>query len=187
MAIDMSEQKEKLSAYLDDAESINFVNDAGVDGTVMRYHLIGEAMRGELSDLSMLDVSSQVREAVAQEPSFQIAPAKVTVEDRSGLLSSLFDFGGWLRPVGGLAIAASVAVVAIISLQQGDVDTGVPAQVVASQDAAQTKSVIAVANPVANTANPELDRYLDEHSEFAARDTMQGRLPYVRAVGYKSR
>ena len=31
-----------------------------------------------------------------------------------------------------------------------------------------------------------LDAYLAEHAEFAAQDTLQGRMPYARAVSYES-
>ena len=31
-----------------------------------------------------------------------------------------------------------------------------------------------------------LETYLAEHAEFAAQDTMQGRIPYARAVSYEA-
>lgn len=157
-------------------------------------------MRGELGEASMLDVSHQVREAIAHEPVPQ-ADTIVVDDEKPGLFDMLLGFSSWLRPVGGLAVAASVALVAVVVIQTPDVDTGAPSQLVASEQSPQIHSSI-VSVPVmgANIAATQpssaqqlvpvnagaLERYLDEHSEFAARDTMQGRLPYVRAVGYKS-
>jgi hypothetical protein len=41
--------------------------------------------------------------------------------------------------------------------------------------------------PVNNDVRPNLNSYLKAHSEFAAQDTAQGRMPYARAVTYESR
>jgi sigma-E factor negative regulatory protein RseA len=192
----MSEHKEQLSAYLDDAlpsDEANGLLQAAGSNTAARYHLIGDAMRGELSEFNMLDVSHPVREAIAHETmtheTIEPIPAALArrVGDKPGLLAGLFDVSGWMRPLGGLAVAASVAMMVVVSLQDGDVDSGLPAQAIASADAPQIVPVSKAATTnLASTGDVDLDRYMDEHSEFAARDTMQGRLPYVRAVGYKS-
>jgi hypothetical protein len=66
---------------------------------------------------------------------------------------------------------------------------------VASQNPGQYNQVIAtpvmaqqqVVLPVNNDVRPNLNSYLKAHSEFAAQDTAQGRMPYARAVTYESR
>ncbi len=196
MVNDMSEHKQNLSAYLDDnlsSEEQRALQLDGLGDTAHHYQLIGEAMRGQVSELSLLDVTSQVREAIAHEQIEQpvSTPRAQPAEQKPGLLASLFNFSDWLRPVGGLAIAASVAMIVVVSLQQqGDPQNTVQPQL-ASQDMPAARATLArVPNPaniVPVSNRPDLSRYLQQHSEFAARDTAQGRMPYVRAVGYKSR
>jgi len=191
----MSEQKQNLSAYLDDNLDHDEQRAMQLDGlgdTAHHYRLIGEAMRGQVSELSLMDVSRQVREAIAHEqPERPVSVHNTTEQHRPGLLDGLIRFGDWLRPVGGLAVAASVAMVVVVALQQqADPQTGSQPQRIAVQDAPVERAALARLPdpgsivPVSN--DPDLSRYLQQHSEFAARDTAQGRMPYVRAVGYRS-
>lgn len=205
----MSDQKQHLSAFLDndldsDEQRALQLDDAG--HTLHRYQLIGEAMRGQISELSLMDVSRKVSESIAHEHIDAVDTAggdtisrPSPAGGRKGWLSGLFDFGDWLRPVGGLAVAASVAMIVVVSLQQeGDPQVArhnvVAPQTLASQEAASAlrAGVAAVPGPanivpVSTAGQADLDRYLQQHSEYAARDTAQGRMPYVRAVGYKSK
>ena len=198
--IDMSKRQEHLSAYLDDAleqHEVDVLTSSNPD-IAARYHIIGDAMRGELNEASMVDVSDQVHRAIAGEPALQLETAVKKASDKPGLFDTLFGFSGWLRPVGGLAVAASVAMVVVVGLQTENVETGGPSQLADAEQSVQRDAAIAstatlpqavptqVNAQVDPDNNVDLERYLDEHSEFAARDTMQGRLPYVRAVGYKS-
>ena len=195
----MSDNNEKLSAFLDDGLDDNETLSATVhDGeTLHRYNLIGEAMRGELNEASMMDISAQVRQAIESETAHQAA----TTARKSTPFAAWFDMSSWLQPVGGLAIAASVAMIAVVTLDQEAVTDGPAAgtpvaeiQPVGQPLQAQVESpaVRAVASNADQTegapaqADFNLEQYLNEHSEFAASDTLQGRLPYVRAVGYKN-
>ncbi len=191
----VTDNKEQLSAYMDDAlesSEAGSVTGEGLAKTASHYQVIGDVMRDQLSEASMLDVSSQVSAAIAAEPVTATQQRPAASSRNTG--SSWFDFSSWLQPVGGLAIAASVALVVVVTLDQSDsIAPGAGQQQIASTDQpVMTNSTVTVAarpvehvNP-ANFANVNLNKYLDEHSEFAAQDTMQGRLPYVRAVGYKS-
>lgn len=196
----MSNVKEQLSAYLDDAVdseelkqmNVEAMEQAAADKALARYSLIGDAMRGELNEATMMDVSQQVHQAIANEAPVT-APVVKPTPVRDTEKRSWFDFSSWFQPAAGLAIAASVAMVVVVTLDQ-QVDTGSPTAVgpVATQSSPQP--VVAEAPAVRTVAasnedeanNINLNQYLDEHSEFAASDTLQGRLPYVRAVGYKS-
>ncbi len=200
---DMSEHKQNLSAYLDDnlsdEEQRTLQLDAAGD-TVHHYQLIGEAMRGQVSELSLLDVSAQVRAAIADEPLLQQPPTAVTHSSEAprkpSLLGGLFDsLADWMRPAAGLAVAASVAMIVIVSLQNDDAAPNAKNQLVAQQPVPSVRANLAqlpkASNivPVSNqrtAGRADLDRYLQQHSEFAARDTAQGRMPYVRAVGYET-
>ena len=188
----MSEDKEKISAWLDDAIDYNEVDSLEVEqgkqsfSTAARYRMIGDALRGRVTDASMIDISAAVREAIEQEavPAPVARPAAARRREKA----PLFDFGSWLRPVGGLAVATTVAMVMVVTLtdQQQGTDSAVIANVgqqpvqalpVSSTPPVYSRSGIAV--PAVN-----LNTYVTQHSEFAAQDTMQGMMPYARSVSY---
>ena len=195
----MNEQTQNLSACLDDDLSNEEQRAMALDGLgnkAHHYQLIGEAMRGQLSELSLMDVSARVRAAIAEEEPIErpaaAMPPQHEAARKSGLLAGLFDnLADWVRPAAGVAVAASVAMIMVTALQQDDTAPGAQPQVVAQQPLPSVRANLAQrpnpANLVPVSSQPNLDRYLQQHSEFAARDTAQGRLPYVRAVGYESR
>ncbi|MCW8830384.1 MAG: sigma-E factor negative regulatory protein [Gammaproteobacteria bacterium] len=192
---------EKISAYLDDALSADEVNALisehqaaeHVDNNfsiAARYQLVGEALRGELSDASMVDISTQVSEALQNEPSHIAEPVKA-VETSSS--SGQFGLFAWLeplfRPLAGVAVAASVAALMVVTVVQLESPAG--GQQLANSPAAVPATLIANKLPADNALTKqqraaEFDEYLAEHAEFAAQDTLQGRLPYVRAVSYEA-
>jgi len=110
-------------------------------------------------------------------------------------ISSLF------RPVAGMAVAASVAVVMVLSVNQQEL-AGVtpvasntvnkvdnrPVLQLATEDKAIDGSLdtIAVNNPATESAQKVNQRLINQHLEFATQDTLQGRLPYVRAVSFEA-
>ena len=76
-----------------------------------RYHLIREALRKDLPDRLIIgDVAARVSHALMNEPTI-LAPRKVTLEAKFRALSPM------LKQLSGLAIAASVTAVAILSVQ----------------------------------------------------------------------
>ncbi len=200
----MSKRKEKISAFLDNDmhrdELMSFslsgeVEDAKV---VQRYQIMGDAMRGEMSESSFIDVSHAVRDALSRENigDVNLAHTTVTVPKQTVLEhSSVWSLSGWLRPVAGMAVAASVAVVMVLSVTGQDQTGTMPVAVnVPENIAAQPALQLAIDNKktndeaVSNTAavNPQVDQYLmNQHLEFATQDTLQGRLPYVRAVSFE--
>jgi hypothetical protein len=98
-----------------------------------------------------------------------------------------------------MAVAASVAVVMVVTLSGQESGTLAPVAVnVESQPEAQPVLRIAVDNnaitdkAIANksTANKSTDidqRLVNQHLEFATQDALQGRLPYARAVSFESK
>ena len=203
----MSEYKQQLSACLDGELSDEEIRrlqadvEAAAYTTSNRYQLIGAAMRGDLEDADMIDVSQRVRVAVLQEQTFGMNKLTSAVKSRRPVAF-------WWRPVGGMAIAASVALVMVMAVTNEQPDgnsrlatnnqpspatlAAVPAPsaqpVLAAQPALVAQPVLAV-SPAGQNVRPaaNLNSYLSEHSESAARDTMQGRLPYARAVSYESK
>lgn len=188
----MNDDKEKLSAWLDDAIELDEVGslqagrDTGVYSTATRYCMIGDAIRGRITDASMIDIRAAVSEAISREP--ELAPPVRPVPAPQRDTGRSFGLGSWLRPLGGLAVAATVAMVMVVTLtdQAGDSGSAVVANM--SQQPVQSTPVNhalpvynspGIAIPAAN-----LNSYVTQHSEYAARETMQGVMPYARAVSY---
>ena len=200
----MIKDKEKISAWLDDAIEYNEVGsletgqDDGAFATATRYQMIGDALRGKVTDASMIDISASVREAISLEPESVplTRPARSSRRQFHGKAQShgkakaLFDFGSWLRPVGGLAVAATVAMLMVVTLT--DQQTGTDSAIVANV-AQRPVQAIPVNNAMPVYAKPgiaipavNLNSYVTEHSEYAAQDTIQGMMPYARSVSYGS-
>lgn len=214
MSEDINKKKEKISAYLDDAltqAELDTLVDQQQDqesGVASRYQIIGEALRDQMSDASMVDVHLQVREALVHEEIRQVDMDREEIKQESSLdeKHSLFDFistwfgPNWYKPVGGLAVAASVAMIMVVTTTHEDsaFDRGGLVAENASESVTSDHAPVVsmpVSTVVANeaaTSEPvdqsqiNMNTYLAEHAEFAAQDTMQGRMPYVRAVSYES-
>ena len=187
---------EKLSAYIDDdlnADEIEaLIAEHDSSGRAPRYQMMGDALRGELSDASMVDVSAQVREALLNESfdAVESTPVTKAVKNKFSLVAWLDDFfGAMAKPLAGMAVAASVAVLMVVTVAQVESPE--------AQQLANTPVNLPVETLVANklATDPssdkqqqaaEFDKYLTEHAEFAAQDTLQGRIPYVRAVSYEA-
>jgi len=189
-------RKEKISAFLDNHvhpdELMSFSLSAEDDDSriAQRYQMIGDAMRGELSDSSFVDISVAVREALSGENIAGQMPAESIRSSQPSEQSRGFDLMAWFRPVAGLAVAASVAVVMVVTLST-ETDSGLSAPVAQNNSATPATTVAgskAVVIPVAekNTATREFNPYINQHLEYATQDPLQGRLPYVRAVSYES-
>jgi negative regulator of sigma E activity len=215
----MNKRNEKISAFLDggihrdELMSFSLSSEDSDTKVVMRYQIIGDALRDELSEASFVDVSAAVRESLANE---NIAGQVNTVVHEhaddaasTSILDSLFN--NWLRPAAGLAMAASVAVIMVSIMPEGDStderDAAIvpvaksedtqPTPVVVRQLASQPATMPVVAGVQATRSVPvsaatrsnmgELDPYLNQHLDYATRDTLQSRMPYVRSVSYETR
>ena len=188
---------EKISAYIDDALNADEINtlletDDSIDriSVATRYHMVGDAIRGELSDASMVDVSAQIHQALRHE-SFD-AVDSVKPVTKSLPAKDRFDLFAWLesfvRPLTGMAVAASVAALVVTVVQVESPESA--QQLASSPENLPVPTLIAKKQPVDNLLNKEqqaaeFDVYLTEHAEFAAQDTLQGRIPYVRSVSYE--
>lgn len=112
---------EEVSAFMDgeaelSAESItaSIHNDAELFGAWRRYHLVGDSLRGQLpAQFPATDLSARISRALESEP------AILSPQRRTATVSQRI-----LKPAAGLAIAASVALVAIIGLRGMDQTTG---------------------------------------------------------------
>lgn len=195
--------KEQLSALLDDELSIDDISGTSarisssdeLRGTWDRYHLIGDVMRGEGVRLSGPSVADQVKLQLQSEPPILAAPKQPVARDRSE--------NRWLRPAAGAALAASVAVVAVYSLQSptGSSPVVPSTRVVSVSDGISPGTSVSVNSDNAvrdnavrsgtrwkNLSEPglesRLNRYLVNHNEYASPGGVNGFLPYTSFVSY---
>jgi sigma-E factor negative regulatory protein RseA len=170
---------EKLSALmdneLDELETRRLLaalgEDAGARAAWERYHAIRAVLRREALPASGCDTARRVRGRLAELP----GPGR-------GRLPLA-------RLAGQLALAASVAAVAILGarLWLGGADE--PAPLTAQNDAAPVEYLRAGAtrwDTPEREVESALNVYLVEHNEFAPAAGVSGMLPYGRVVGYDS-
>lgn len=182
-------RKEKISAFLDNDmhhdELMSFSLSAESDDAraAQRYQMIGDTLRGEMSNSSFVDVSHAVREALADE----ISAVETGPSLDKQAPSAIFDISAWFRPVAGMAVAASVAVVMVVTLSGQETGALTPIAVnVEEQPAAMSATKVATDDQLMDKKATDLDPYINQHLEFATQDALQGRLPYVRAVSYET-
>ena len=186
--LDPAAQERVISATLEAGEAET--------GRFARYRLIGDVMRGESSVLAM-SVAEGVQAALRQEPAM-LAPMRRRRPK-------------WLRPVAGLAVAASVAGLAVAlapPLLTSPGPTADPPRVVADLSRAPVKpgpvQQVAVATapaaPRLVPATPErrwqavnkqleerLNRLVIEHHEFGGRTGIHGPVPHIGLASYGER
>jgi negative regulator of sigma E activity len=111
----MSEQiREQVSAFLDgelpasETELLlkRLTRDAELRESFGRYGLIGEAMRGSAGATLSRGFAARVNGAIDGEPAV-LVPAVAQARSQR-----------WWRPIAGAAVAAGVAAVAVVALQQ---------------------------------------------------------------------
>jgi len=167
---------EQLSALVDDElpgseHDLLFrriENDDQIYQRLSRYQLISDALQSHLPERVDPEFSRRVKVLLRSEPALS----------RHSRLAML------VKPAAGLAVAASVAVMAVMSLQSARQGTPSPAAVVASTPPAG--DYLRVNDEPGNTSvDRKLDIYLVNHNEYAVNRGMQGMLPYVRIVGHE--
>lgn len=167
--------KEKLSALadneLDEFETRRLLAALAADETLRatwgRYHLIGAVLRRE--SVTPMDIAARVAtrldEPVAARPLMRIA--------------------------GQLALAASVAAVALIGAQWWLGGQPASPTTTVAQNAIQPVEYLRASGTRWSTQQPgaesTLNVFLVEHNEFAPTSGVGGMFPYVRVVGYDSR
>jgi sigma-E factor negative regulatory protein RseA len=176
---------EQLSSFIDgehygEHALDNLIHNQHMKDTWSRYHLIGDCLRDNLPKEISNQVSTQVSNVLRDEPTI-LAPKTTKRFNTKSLI--------------GFAIAASVAMVAVFSIQSGnEIDSssnGVPA--IAATTAAQPQTfnfsepqVLPAAIKKSDTpdsvGNQRLNNYLINHNEYRINGGVNAILPYVRIV-----
>lgn len=164
---------EQLSAFIDGelprAEGDLFVRriprDRGLRAAASRYCLMGEAIRAEHSPVRA-GFSARVCAAIAREqPDVSVGQAMAAAARGARR------FAGWWRPVAGVGIAASVALVALLVVRDQQKERKVPAMApaavvkVTDQDAERR---LAAAARAAAAKSDELSIYVVPPDSAAA-------------------
>ena len=185
----MNEKNDKLSALMDgelresDKWFERLSHDKEMRDSWQRYHLARDAMKGQLSEHPLLDISESVNKALENEPVI-LTPIWRRLHPRYVM-----------KQVAGVAVAAAVGTVAVLSVQQ--------TQLVSSGNTtiakANTEQVInqSISQPtqirqVTFTTRQQLDTavesklsdYLVNHNEFSKSLRVSGVMPYTRIVSF---
>lgn len=202
---DNSKRQQQVSAILDDdlnhQELNEFMQDLARDPVadaerVQRYQMMGDVLRDDLNEASFMDISAVVRRAVDQQPEYQSLESNATTKKDS---KPWFDLSAWTKPLTGIAIAASVAMVTVVSFRAVETDS-INNSVQTVADVEFKKTTVVPVNPlIANQLRlvsaaesktksqlqaQQLSDYMMRHSDSAGQSTMQGMMPYVRVVGF---
>jgi sigma-E factor negative regulatory protein RseA len=121
--------QEWVSAAVDgevDTQTIaELAADKSSHGKWQNYHMIGDAMRSELPKAFDLDLSAKIAAAIELEPAI-LAPqtnthqAKIKPAQETGSANNVSKLVPLFKQLGQYAIAASVALVAVIGVQNYD-------------------------------------------------------------------
>jgi sigma-E factor negative regulatory protein RseA len=171
--------KEKLSALadneLDELEERRVFTalegDIALRRTWERYHLVRAALHQDVDVVVAQDMIEQLAKRIEAQPSTAISYRRHRVT----------------RFLGTLAIAASVAAIAITGVQWVHQPAPAPLPVVAANKPAP-QNIIRSGTTRWDMKEPEtesaLNAYLVEHDEFASTSGLGGMMPYVRVVSY---
>lgn len=194
-------QMENLSALMDgelDELSIarllgQMKNDPQLTSKWARYHLMGDAMRGDMQGFANVDLSASISAALADE-----APLVA----QSGVLASAKR--QWWKPVAGFSVAASVAMAVIVGAYQfrggdagfeqvADADAAPQESAEVAKPPVYYKGPTMVASTTAETSDTDLkagqdklNEYLRQHAQDAAMGQGRTMMPLARVVNFET-
>jgi sigma-E factor negative regulatory protein RseA len=158
-------------------------DDVAARASLARYRLIGDSLRGEAVRPDALAIADAVRERLQREP-VVLAPPSQRPAGRPSMPR-------WWQATAGVAIAASVALVAVglmpRMLSNAPQTAPSPAVQVVSVPAVSPVFVSATApqwQHSETTQESRLSRYLADHSEAASQTGIPGIVPYASFVSY---
>ena len=186
----MNDRTDRLSALMDgeihdlDKGLEQLSKDKELQDVWHRYHLVRDVMKAQASDFPTLDVSAAVSESLKNEPVI-LTPLWRRLSPRYVM-----------KQAAGLAVAAAVGTIAVISVQQtqlGSSDNNVIAnaapngtQQIASQiQPGQIRQVSFTTRKKLDAAvESKLSGYLVNHNEFSNSVRVSGVMPYTRIVSF---
>lgn len=192
----MNDKTDKLSALMDgelpDQRDQNkcfeqLAKDKEMQDVWQRYHLVRDAMKGQLSAFPSLDISAAVSESLKAEP--------VILTSIWRRLSPRYV----MKQAAGLAVAAAVGTIAVLSVQQTQLVSSDNSTIAKANGTETTYQVASQLQPgqirqVSFTTRQKLDAavesklsgYLVNHNEFSTSTRVSGVMPYTRIVSFVS-
>lgn len=183
----MNDKTDKLSSLMDgevrdqDAWFERLAKDPEMLQTWKRYHIARDAMKGQLSEHPKLDISAAVRDAIKDEPVI-FTPVWKRLSPRY-----------LMKQAGGLAVAAAVGTIAVLSLQQTQLvspDNSVIAKAASNTVTLQQNKIRQVSfttrEKLDAAVEAKLSGYLVNHNEFSKSTRVSGVMPYSRIVSFVS-
>lgn len=176
----MHKQEEHLSALVD-GETERFETRRIVDSLLedpelqarwARYHLVGEVLRQEHAVLANTAFSVRVMRGITQEATDSPAPQQLG--------------RGWVRPVLGLAMAASVAGAMVAGLQSAMGPNELGSHGLQQQSTMEASVAPAAQDPGRHVPN-QLESYMRMNSYLLShveQTSAQEVMPYARMVSY---
>lgn len=221
---DMTEKvNEQISALVDGelgSEEQEFllrrlVQDQELQRKWNRYHLISDALQNHLPSKMDAGLAALVSNELEKEDGFQ-EDGQFSELQRSELQGSSSQKKGWvksgMKSVAGLSIAASVAVISIVGIQQynaSQTNNGVEPVTISSAFSSTSSPVtfekklaavtgsdvspvyIRVSGTRWNLDRPgigsRLNSYLVNHNEYVSTTNLQGMVHYARIAGYDTK
>jgi len=205
----MSEQQDKLSSLMDEFSSDEqsrcmldeIEGDVNLQYRLRRYQMIGQVMRHELPRQIATDFSTNV---MAKINAIESGPGQADTTGPEANNSRSIWTWSVMKPVAGLAVAFSVAMVSVTLWQSGNVGTGTGQGSEQLVSADQKKIELLASQPVQTSAVPvtsslsdgmrwkinsnapalqrKLNAYLVNHTEYS--NSIQGLIPQARVAGY---
>ncbi len=167
---------ERLSASMDGEQPVDdellaeLENDANAAATWQRYHLIRTVMRDGHSELDGVDMVARIHRQLEDEP-VVLAPGRMRHPKPD-----------WFRQAVGMAIAATVAVVAVLVIQPGaDNDASREDVLAAAGNAAPTVRVTSHER-LSRAAEARLSAYIVNHNEVSSMAGVQSIPAYTRII-----
>lgn len=168
--------REQISAFVDDELDVKetdlllrrFQQDAGLRDTVGRYVLMGDAMRDSLAPAPMSDFLSAVRATIGVE-----------AEDSTPAVLPRASMSKVLKGVGGFAIAATVATVAVLTLQTPDEQLREPDPTTVNAGDDPFPGPGRIVPERMDPAQIRLTEYLLQHSEYSTSMGPKGMLTRI--------
>lgn len=150
-------------------------SDAALGQTWRRYHLIRDCMRQPGGRAPVVDFSGRVSRLLAEESESMLAEAKGR---------------RWLRPAAGLAIAATVAFMAILVVGPGQAPVTDAMQDSAAAPSFSSPNVLssgpatqaASFNPESQARDARLNSYLLRHNQLVGSAGRQGFVSFVPII-----
>jgi sigma-E factor negative regulatory protein RseA len=175
---------EKISALLDDELSARdrdrLLQEVSRDPVLRvaweRYHLIRAVLRKDIGIVMNPDLATRILSQIENDPVPHVRPL------------SRLPIRHFTRLTAGLAIAASVAIVAVVSFKSTLLPGPDPVSAVATAPAVPAaKTSAAPPTQLAQTSpDNSLNALLVKHNEFSRATTMNGMISYVRVVSQNS-